>query len=409
LVGTADQSEFFFIFLQMSHSTTDLVYWDGAFTNSELTPQNISITESRTIPLVDRAEDYDVAVDSFSIDTTDFGIFVCQPRTDGAGASINQLNYWVQYQWGAFTPTAFLLMQTNYPTDAPASISATNNLSNPLYYGIYSYAQFISMINVALASCFVDLQAAGFPGPYTPPYVTMNSDTGILVLVVPQTFNTANVAVRIESDLMDILNLPYTSIMYNPATTLALPKHIGYELASTIWTNYSGVRPSTWFLSQTLLAAQIASTEKWAQPAYYIGTDHDYRAAWYDVYQIVLISNMAAQESISSATFGASTQSSAMNILASYTLDLSGDQHLNGQLLYVPQFYKWISILPQGPIQTIQVQFMYATRRGTFYPLRQTFGRNASVRLIFKKRLSESLDKKRKSDEDDWPSKRLKY
>ena len=372
-----------------------LLYWSGTYINASTTPAPIIIQETRTVALLDDAENYKMAVDTFSIDTTEFPIFVCEVRQDGVASDPDVLDYYVEIVWGANTIRVYLIMESTHISLKPPSVAKSNSQDNPLYYGIYSFGQFIRMVNIAFASLYTTLSAlAGWPVQASPPFLTMNSESGCVALVVPQLWVTQTVDTYISQTLMDMLNLPYSQVVLNAQGNLA------HLIKSNVWTTYC-VRASVHFLGRDILAGQLPSNEKWGFVGYYICTDHDYRSAWYDIYRIFITSNLASMESVSTSASGGSIQSNSMNVLASYTLDLVGDGHINGQLLYTPELYRWLSILTQGQIQTINIQFMYADRRGRIFPLLQTYNRLASIRLLFQRKDeqgSSGLKRKRESE-----------
>ncbi len=355
-----------------------LIYWDGAFKNFNVTPQPIIISETRNQPLVLKPTEYKICVDSFSIDSTRFAIFTALPRQTGA-TTINELNYYFQVSWGAFVYTQFLDMVTVNSWNTPNSVSPTNNLSNQPYYAIQSYGQFIQIINNALSALYTQLLAApAYPAQASPPFMQLNADSGILALIVPQTFTTNNVSIVVGGGLMSILNLPFSSEDLNASYAPIPAPNISFVIGSQMYaaSGYTCVRTSSAF---------PLGTAPWAFPSSYLCTDHDYRASWFDVSQILVISNLASPESVSTATDQPSIQSGNLQVLASYTLDLVGTDHINGQILYTPFIRKWLTLAPSSAISQINIQFMYTDRAGRVYPILQSFGRMAQIRLLFQK------------------------
>ncbi len=370
----------------MNKDFCELVYWDGAYANNSTSLQPIVIQETRKTPLLAEAQSYMAAVDTFSIDTTDWPIFLAVPKQASA-SSVNELSYYVQFLWSGTTSSQFLSMISANPTNVPPFPSPTNNIYFQAYYGVYSFGQFLNMINVALAACHTTLLAQpGYPSPgITPPFVTMNAQSGCLALVIPQTYVTNQVDIVLGGGLNDMLNLPWSETIYNVVLTGVPIPNQAYKIAYTTFVNYSYTAGAGW-LSTTLLAGQLTGTPYWAAAAYALYTDHDYRASWYQIYQLVITSNLASPEAISTATSGASIQNNSMQILSSWTLDLNGDNHINGQIIYKPQYLKWLNLLTDGPLTQINIQFMSTDRQGNFYPLLLGFGRQASIRLIFRRK-----------------------
>lgn len=390
------QSQNFQFLRRMSVLANDYIRWNGTFRNTNVAPSPIVIQQTRDSPLLYNPKEYEVSVESFAIDTEESPIFTALVN-QGSASSINELNYYVQFLWSGTTSTRFLMMQSAYPQYAPPSINTNNSVNYQPYYSVMDSAVFVSMVNTALAACYTTLQAqVGYPtADVSPPYVTMDPASGILALVVPQTMITNGVDIVFENDLMDKLNLPFTTIIENNPG-FPLP-NIAHKIASTSWTAFG-------YVTTSAFPATMATTPYWAFPARAIVTDHDYRAGWFDVFRILVVSNMACPESTSFSQDSTSSQNGSQNILASYTLDLTGSDHVNGQLLYSPFFYKWVSIQPSDAIQMINIQFMYQTKTGKTFPLLQTFGRTTDIKLVFKRKTSAlpepiKLLKKRKLGE----------
>lgn len=374
----------------------DLVYWDGAYSNTKVDPQPISIRETRQIPLIQNPGEFKVCVDGFYMDSTNWPIFVATPQS----TAIDTLIYYVQLKWSGLTFTAFL-DYTGYSANTwnrPTSAAAGNSISHQPYYSIYSFATFITIVNDALSTAFTALLASAYPTKdASPPYVTLDVTSGTLALVYPQSMALNNATFVFEDELMGKLGLPYTSIVRD--NSVAATPNIAHELDPT-FSQFGYVRTSRDFLSTTTLALQYPTTAFWAFPAFYIPSEHDFRAGWYDVAQILIVSNLAEAESVSTAASRPTTQGNNLNVLASYHLDLMGTDHINGQILYSPQLRKWVSLLPSTAISEISISFMYADRAGNVYPILQNLGRLATIRLLFQKITHESQvdynEKKRK-------------
>jgi hypothetical protein len=361
-------------------SRPEIIRWNGTYTNPEVAPSPIVIKQTRETPLVNNPKEYQVAVETFNIDTTESPIFTCTARQQGA-TSINDLDYYVQFVWSGNVYTQYLQMDSSFPQYAPPSVSPDNSVTYPPYYWINSYAQFIGMINVALKACMVLLKAGAYPTPDNVwPYIQMDVRSGTIGFVVPTTMVANAVNFIFENQLMDKLNLPFSTIINN---NVGYPTpNIAHQIASTAFDKFKDA--TTNFLSTTI-SNTMSGTPYWTGTAVTLVNDHDYRASWFDIYKILIVSNMAAPEGTSLASGTSSTQGGSQNLLASYTLDLNGSDHVNGQLLFTPFFNKWCSLVPSEAIQMINIEFLYQTKTGAQYPILQTFGRTADIKLIFKR------------------------
>lgn len=312
--------------------------------------------------------------------------------------TIDTLNYYVSFQWfanGAYNyASTFLTMGPSVnPYNAPTTLDKTNSVNYAPYYGIFTFEQFLQIVNAALAQAYLNLlNLSGYPTTdNSPPYCLLNPDTGILSLVLPVSLITNNVQLVIENDLMDILNLPYTQILENnsiaPIPNLSHLIVFNYQYYTQASQNYLSATNGNvqCQLTGTTATSFQTGTPYWTFPAFYLCTDHDYRALWYDTYQIILTSNLASPEAYSSFMTKNNSNNSTDNILAAFTVDLQGSQVLAGQITYTPYIKKWISVYVSDPIMSITVNFWYQDSVGNKYRVTQTKDKIAKCRIVFRK------------------------
>ena len=367
-------------------------YYTAEFTNNNLDPSAIIIDESRTSILIENPTGYLVSVDRFIIDTLERPAFTAKPF-DGLApaATVDVLNYYVQFTWNNLTVTRQLNMVTAYPAKyKPAFVSPLNDTTNEAYYWITSIVQWLGMVNQALFDCYGNAadptSLLGLPAypdaQVSAPFIEVNTDTGILALVYPQTFLANGVTITFENELMDILNLPFHNLIQNNA---GFPTpNTAYQIDCTK-TNQFTTRASRDFLSTSLYAAQMGGTAQWAKPAFYILTAHNYLFTWYDIFEILIISDLAASEALSTSTSRASVQGLSDNVLTSFSVDLNASDVVKGQFVYTPNFRKWLTLNTKAPVNRIHIEFKVVNRLGKSVPLLQTYGRSANVRLLFQK------------------------
>ena len=378
-----------------SVDTAEFLYWDGSFSTTSLDGAAIIISETLNQPLIYDPSKYVMSVDNITIDSTRFSTFVATPYQAIAPfpppTSIDQLNYYVQFRWGVTTSSAFVYMVTTNPNQPPQPTYPINNANYQTYYGVYTIQQFLDMVNAALAACYVILLAQ-LGGTYpdqanTPPVLQMSAESGILAFIVPESMITNGVTIVLEDELNDVLNLPHTLLIENNPIA---PSPNNAFLIDPSSSSYKTVRASIDFLTPT---TTLTGNSFWTGTCIYICTAYDFRAAWYNVFQLVLISNLAALEQVSTPSSRTTIQSVKKQILASFPLNLNGADRIQGQLLYTPTIRRWLEIGLNSNVNTIRIEFQYTDRMGNFYPLLQNWGRIASVRILFKKKNSKIADK----------------
>jgi len=172
-------------------------------------------TEVRTTPIIYNASNFEMAIISADLNgaTKRLPLFIPMIDTNQT-ASVNKTVYWVG-QGDATNCTASLNV-TYVPTDttitAPTS-AISQNLSNPYYY-VYTYNQFLQMINTQLT-------ALSFGASATKPFIRYNSDSGLFDLLMPTTLVAASYYVYFNTDLFNLFSsFPYTKVQgVAPITT----------------------------------------------------------------------------------------------------------------------------------------------------------------------------------------------
>lgn len=149
----------------------DNIYYNISINNNQLTDQPANFNQKLTSSIVNDPSDYYLAVARFSIDGLGLPIMIWK------------YNYWyVSLSYGGVTRTQVLLPPPDQPNPNPA-------------YGvaIYTYAEFLTTINVAYASALVALKLAtgGGASPIAaalPPYLIYDCANGIMSYYAQSSF-----------------------------------------------------------------------------------------------------------------------------------------------------------------------------------------------------------------------------
>lgn len=383
----------------------DIVYLSSSVVNQKSTPRTTVISNTLSKKLLARKENWEVYVNSFVLDTEEQPIFIAEPKQFATipTTDVNLLNYFVQLKYGSITATVFLLMDSVNSWNVPPTFNKENSRNYSSYFGIYTYGQFLGMLNTAFATALTNLQSGGYPvADVSPPFCTLNSESGILALNIPQTFVTNNVEIIMDQDMRNRLSLPFSEMLQD-YPVMPTP-NIAYSLQTNRDGLWKFVTTSEFFLSPTILPSQRLTTAFYLYPYYTVCTDHDYRAAWNDKFRIVVTSNLATLEAVPNPIpfqGSPSTQNSNLPILAIYNVDISGSDNLNGQITFSPFFKDWVSVAGSGPLQELTIEFQYLDRRGYRYSIWQTLGKMAAIRLGFRRRLRGLGVKRLRQDLED--------
>ena len=170
-------------------------------------------TEVRTTPIVNNASNFEMAIISADLNGATKRLPLFIPMIDTTQtASVNQTVYWLGEGDANYCTDSKVVMYV--PTDptinAPSS-ALSQNLSNPYYY-VYSYNQFLKMINT-------ELSALSFASSATKPFIRYNSDSDLFDLLMPTTLVSGNWYVYFNTVLFNLFSsFPYTKVVGSSST-----------------------------------------------------------------------------------------------------------------------------------------------------------------------------------------------
>lgn len=146
----------------------DLIYYDVVASNlstKTAEPQPLYFNQTRDIPFLTNPSEYQMSIVRFTLDTTN-SIPVFIPLIQANQSNVNLTIYSVTLEYTA--PSGNTYTQQTYvnftPQDNNAPIPAAPSYTSSLtqdnssgYYCVYSYQWWISLVNIAFANCFGDL------------------------------------------------------------------------------------------------------------------------------------------------------------------------------------------------------------------------------------------------------------
>jgi hypothetical protein len=154
-------------------------------------PRPIEIQETRNTPLIQEPANYKVCVDSFSIDTTQMPIFVARvsqiPGETNVDALMERIGLTTFTQLPTIAVEEPLLMESCWGGHKPTTVSVDNSNIHPQYYSIYSYDQYINMINDALTRAYAVFTLANpvlYPAGQEP-FIRLDPQSGLFYLIMP--------------------------------------------------------------------------------------------------------------------------------------------------------------------------------------------------------------------------------
>jgi hypothetical protein len=332
------------------------IYYDISLYNDTNNPILAKLFENRNSALIKKADDYYLSIVRFLVDATYTPIFiypnVANNQPDNNYYSVTIRRAGVSYQ--------------QFLTYVPM-----NNFTNtsPEYLFIYSYQQFIDMINTALRASFI---AAGGSAT-TPPYLIYDAPTGIISMVAQYAY--ANLLGEYEI----YFNNPLFIFFDNWKTKrYGVNQLNGKDDLIYIQNNgnndYAGHPPSY---------ADSATPDSYKM-------DQEYNSLynWNSIRSIVFISNTlpVAGENINIQTTNTVTNGSVQRkILTDFEPNLQNNPAtLRTPIQYAPNGqYRYIDLFSDQPLMMVDVQIFFETNEQVLYPLYLNPGAYISLKMLF--------------------------
>jgi len=152
----------------MVNSNADNIYYNFVVRNEQPgdTIINLEFDENRVQPIVSEPWKYEIAVERLKIPLTSIPIFLWE----------NDLFY-VKMVYDA--------------TEITKVVQFVDNGGSPYGDAVYSYEEWLTIVNTALTECFNDLKAAepGMP-PSESPFITLDPVSNLCIWNVEQSYNT---------------------------------------------------------------------------------------------------------------------------------------------------------------------------------------------------------------------------
>lgn len=403
----------------MSHSG-DIIYYNAVMYGQGIHESSYaSFEDTRTIPLLKKADDYMMSVIRFSIDASHIPLFVCQVIQNPL--NINDINFTpytvtLQYNNIKYTRNIIYVPDSRFsgpslPQPPNATIGQDNTKE---YYYVYYYRSFIKMINDAIIGAYNDMSTAN-PGIFTgkpEPYFIYDTKSQQISLVIPIITIGANNNAYITQ--YDINGLP----IYNPQpvdTVLIYTNSLLYRFLDGINAFYINngvgvypdflyliddlknnayypeiINPANILLNQNPTSNTIAGLTSTVSPNYLIfSQEYDSISSWDSLASIVFITrSMPIQpEYIPTQQINNgnnSTGASARYILTDFVPNTSRIGEQRGRFIYNPTAqYRYTELKSNISMNKIDMQLFWQDKQQNLYPMRISSGEINSIKIMF--------------------------
>lgn len=367
------------------------IYYDLQMINNNtggLTqPVNFAYQETRNSPFLDAPSNYFMSVARFQVQTPTLPVFI--PQMNLGQANVNQTAYSITLSFTYLTVTYNYQQYINYinydlTEVAPSSLSLDTITSQ--YYYVYSYQQWVGMINNAFTLAHTGLNslvvAAGGTLPSNKPPFCQFDPYSLLMTINADILGYNNsLAAPIQIYFNSALYSLYSNFQWT-FTTLGYNAPNGKNFLLTVENNtFSNVyvvpATPTW---NALQCYQEGSTASLLNPVESI------------VFTSALIPVVPQNVGVPSLNTQGLANSNGNNanvspIITDFQIPLSAVNRYLPDIQYTPQGeYRLVDLVGNSPLSRIEISVFWKDTFGVLHPLLLGAGCSASVKIMFRRK-----------------------
>jgi hypothetical protein len=321
-----------------SQSDATHIYYNVRIKADLETRKHAVFSVNRVQPVLEKPEDYELAVVRFSLPTTSIPLIIFEDN-----------KYSVSLKIGSNEYTEYLTWVSN------------SNVYSEKY--VYNVQDIIDFMNTAWATAFSNLSGANVITSTVPPFMSFSSVTNLMTLHVPQSYLTDGIKVYANEELYLKINT-FQDFYYETPTQ----GQLNYEFViKDLFTNNVIYNTIPYYTSTqqfgTISAIQDLRTIQFITNNIPVNRE-------LEGFQTNITSNLLTDfEPIQENTFD------------------------NGGLI---QFYpqgplRYIDLLSKTPLNTIDIKINWVSKTGNVYPYYLQGEQSATVKILFRKRQNITL------------------
>ena len=373
-------------------SETNHLYYDIRVSNSDqygttINRPQIRFNETRSVPYIERPDDWSVAVVRFEVDTYGQSMPLMIPAVEIGQANPNLLEARITLKYGANVVTQQLVFVPENQVAATPQPPLLVQDNNQKYYNLNSFQSFIQIINTAFSSALVSLKAL-VPAIAAARQAFIQIDQqGYCYIYADQTFYNSGLGVG------NYIEIFFDEGMYNYLSSFQYD-FFGNGVLTTPYARYRlRVYNNPSFAAQNTFTVTDATGPYVALVCF---QDFVATQAWCPVAGISFKSQiLPVKPSLTGVPliYGASTQ---VQQLATSNIQLSltdlvtanndGKQYKPGVLYSPTAEYRMIDLFGTTPLYTIDIEVVWVDNFGNEYPLELAPGATATMKILFRKK-----------------------
>jgi hypothetical protein len=308
-------------------------------------------------PIIDVPEDYVVSIAQMKIPVSLLPIFVAEPEP--SAGDVNFTKYFVTLKYNGVSYNQRVIYE-------PSIVNIPTN--SPRYYYVYTYTDFLEMVNKALLFAFTLLQLNNQPvlDNATPPFFAFDSTTQLITLYAEEIYYNLTLPSPIEIFVNEKLRRFFQGFTskFNPSPSIL------YEVLQFLVFDKNGLNTQT-----------INSRD-------YFKMTQDFKALilWNDIETIQFSTSLPIASEYVEVGDGSGTSNSD-SILRDFIIGYPDINSANRtSISYTVPNYIFTNLFGTTPIRNIIITGFWTTKNGLRIPLFLTEGETALIKLLFRKK-----------------------
>lgn len=373
------------------NTNTSHLYYDIRVTNSDqfgstINRPQIRFNETRSVPYIERPDDWSCSVVRFEVDTYGVSMPLMIPAVELGQANQNALEARITLKYGAsfFTQQLQFVPENVIASASPPLVFQDNSQG---YYNLNSFQSFIQIINTAFSNALIGLKAlVPVIAPARQPFIQIDQ-AGYCYIYADQTYYDSGLGIG------NFIEIFFDEGLYNYLASFQYDNFGSGTLTIPFARYRLKVYGSPTFAPQNTFSVTDAFGTFTTLVCF---QDYVNLQAWCPVAGIIFKSQiLPVKPSLTGVPliFGSGTgqQQLATSNIVLYLTDLvvannDGKQFKPG-VIYTPTAeYRMIDLFGTTPLYTIDIEVNWVDNYGNEYPLILAPGATATMKILFRKK-----------------------
>jgi len=331
-----------------------------------------------------KSNDFYCSVVRFAIPLDTVPLMICEVQPNQS--NVNLTPFYLGINYNGTNYGTFLIYVPQNTFQAPLQNQPTPVVTD--YYFIYSYTEFINMMNTALSTIWISSGLAALFTTSTAPYFTYNNGSQPLNLIIPTCF------IRTTSPATSVPTLFMNTKLETYLTSFPSFFNGNNTVTGNDYTfQFGGATP---YYPAGITSPATATGPIPAANYYDQACEYSTLPFWNALRKVVLLSNTLCirNEGIPSGFSNQSGLPASLNIISDFipNIDFSGDSR--SICYYNPSAqYKLVDIITDLPTRKIDIVVFWQDRDQTLWPLYLSTYQIASIKLgFFRKNLYKKFN-----------------